>query len=183
MHIVTARLVLREFETDDWPAVLAYQRDPRYLKFYPWTDRTETEVRNFVQVFMDQQVEQPRRKFQLAITLPDDGRVIGNCGIRRKNGNDREADIGFELAPEYWGRGYATEAAIAIVDFGFRELRLHRISSWCIADNTASARVLERAGLRLEGRLRENEYFKGRWWDTLLYGLLESEWRNQETKV
>ena len=54
---------------------------------------------------------------------------------------------------------------------------MHRISSWCIADNTASARVLERLGLRQEGRLRENEHFKGRWWDTLLFGLLESEWR------
>ena len=177
MRIATTRLVLREFETNDWPAVLAYQHDPRYLQFYPWTDRTEAEVRDFVQMFLDQQAERPRRKFQLAITLPHDGRVVGNCGIRHKNENDWEADIGYELAPEYWGRGYATEAAIAIVNFGFRELRLHRISSWCIANNAASARVLERVGLRLEGRLRENEYFKGRWWDTLLYGLLESEWR------
>jgi ribosomal-protein-alanine N-acetyltransferase len=177
MHINTDRLILREFTTDDWPDVLAYQRDPRYIRFYAWTDRTEAEVRDFVQTFLDQQAVRPRREYQLAITLPDTGRLIGNCGIRRKPANDWEADIGFELAPEYWGRGYATEAARAIVDFGFRELRLHRISSWCIADNAASARVLERVGLRREGRLRENDYFKGRWWDTLLYGLLESEWK------
>ena len=134
-------------------------------------------MRDFVQMFVDQQAEQPRRKFQLAITLPDSGRVIGNCGIRRKPENDWEADIGYELAPEYWRRGYATEAALAMVNFGFRDLGLHRISSWCIADHAASAGVLERVGLRPEGRLRENEYFKGRWWDTLLYGLLVSEWR------
>jgi RimJ/RimL family protein N-acetyltransferase len=177
MRISTARLVLREFATDDWPDVLVYQRDPRYLRFYAWTDRTEAEVRDFLRVFLDQQTERPRRKFQLAITLRDSGRLVGNCGIRCKPESDWEADIGFELAPEYWGRGYATEAALTMVDFGFRELGLHRISSWCIADNAASARALERVGLRLEGRLRENEYFKGRWWDTLLYGLLESEWR------
>ena len=177
MRITTARLVLREFVADDWPDVLAYQRDPRYLRLYAWTDRTEAEARDFVQMFLDQQADQPRSKFQLAITLSDGGRLIGNCGVRRKAENDWEADIGYELAPERWGRGYATEAALAIVDFGFRELELHRISSWCIADNAASARVLERVGLRLEGRLRENEYFKGRWWDTLLYGLLESEWK------
>ena len=177
MRIVTERLILREFVVGDWPDVLAYQRDPRYLRFYAWTDRTEGEVRDFVQMFVDQQADQPRRKFQLAITLPDSGRLIGNCVIRRNADNDWEADIGYELAPEHWGRGYATEAALAIVSCGFRELGLHRISSWCIADNTASARVLERVELRLEGRLRENEYFKGRWWDTLLYGLLESEWR------
>lgn len=177
MQIVTARLILREFVFDDWPAVLEYQRDPRYLRFYPWSDRTDAEVREFVQMFLDQQAEQPRRKFHLAITLPSDkGHVIGNCGIRLKDGRDWEADIGYEIAPGYWGRGYATEAALAIVEFGFRELGLYRISSWCTADNAASARVLEKVGLKLEGRLRENEYFKGRWWDTLLYGLLGNEW-------
>ncbi len=176
MRIATERLVLREYEHGDWPAVLAYQRDPRYFQFSPWTGRTEAETRDFVAMFMAQQTERPRRIFQLAITLPDDGRVIGSCGIRRKPANDWEADLGYELAPEQWGRGYATEAALAIVGFGFQELRLRRVSSWCIADNIASARVLERVGLQLEGRLRENEHFKGRWWDTLLYGLLESEW-------
>ncbi len=181
MRIATERLLLRDFVTDDWPDVLAYQCDPRYLQFYPWADRTEAEVRRFVKLFVDQQTERPRRNFQFAITFPDGGQVIGNIGIRRKPENDWEADIGYELAPEYWGRGYATEAALAIVDFGFRELGLHRISSWCIADNAASARVLERVGLRPEGRLRENEHFKGRWWDTLLYGLLESEWRTSAT--
>ena len=175
MCITTARLVLREFLIDDWPDVLGYQRDPRYLRFYPWTDRTEADVRDLVKMFLDQQGDQPRRKFQLAITLPGSGRLIGTCGIRRKQENDLEADIGYELAPDYWGKGYATEAALAIVEFGFRELELHRVSSWCIAENAASSRVLERVGLRLEGRLRENEYFKGRWWDTLLYGLLERD--------
>ncbi|OGO50978.1 MAG: GNAT family N-acetyltransferase [Chloroflexi bacterium RBG_16_68_14] len=177
MRIATARLILREFAADDWTDVLAYQRDPRYLRFYSWTERTDAEARAFVRKFLDQQADRPRRSFQLAITQADSGRLIGNCGIRRKPENDWEADIGYELAPECWGRGYATEAARAMVDFGFRELELHRISSWCIADNVASARVLERLGLRQEGRLRENEYFKDRWWDTLLYGLLRSQWK------
>ena len=177
MRITTERLVLRDFVMDDWPAVLAYQRDPRYLRFYPWADRNEGEVREFVQVFLGQQERSPRSEFQLAITLPESGQMIGNCGIRRKPANDWEADIGYELAPDHWGQGYATEAALALVSFGFHELGLHRVSSWCVAENTGSTRVLERVGLRLEGRLRENEYFKGRWWDTLLYGLLEREWR------
>jgi RimJ/RimL family protein N-acetyltransferase len=182
MRITTERLILREFVFDDWQDVLAYQRDPRYLRYYPWTERTENQARDFVQTFLDWQDERPRRRFQFAVALPDDGRLIGSCGIRRKEDNDREADIGYELAPEHWGRGYATEAALAVVEFGFSELRLDRISSWCIADNTASAGVLERVGLRQEFRLREYEYFKGRWWDTLLYGLLESEWRASATE-
>ena len=82
MRIATERLLLRDFVTDDWPDVLAYQRDPRYLQFYPWADRTEAEVRRFVKLFVDQQTERPRRNFQFAITFPDGGQVIGNIGIR-----------------------------------------------------------------------------------------------------
>ena len=128
-------------------------------------------------MFLEQQQEQPRRRFQLVIARLHDGRLIGNCGLRREPDNDWEADIGYELSLDYWGQGFATEAAGAMVEFGFRDLGLHRISSWCIAGNTASARVLERLGFRQEGRLRQNEYFKGRWWDTLLYALLADEWR------
>lgn len=177
MQLTTDRLTLREYTPDDVPAVLAYQRDPRYNRYYPWTDRTEAEVRKFLQMFFDWRAEEPRRKFQFAITLSDSGQLIGSAGIRRKSENDWEADIGYELAPEHWGNGYATEAARALVDFGFRELKLHRISSWCIAENAASVRVLERLGFKLEGRLRENDHFKNRWWDSLLYALLEDEWR------
>lgn len=176
MRLVTDRLVLREFVEADWPTVLAYQRDCRYLRYYPWTDRTPDDARAFVGMFLDWQRETPRRRFQLAITLEEGGALIGNCGIRRKLDNDWQVDIGYELNPAHWGRGYATEAARAMVNFGFGQLALERISSWCIADNTASARVLERLAFRQEGRLRRNEYFKGRWWDTLLFALLRDEW-------
>ncbi|MGB2694113.1 MAG: GNAT family protein [Dehalococcoidia bacterium] len=177
MRITTDRLILRDFVEGDWPPMLAWQRDPRHFRYYAWTeDRTEADVRALLQRFLGEQKVQPRRRFQLAITLPESGQIIGDAGIRRKTENDWEADIGYELAPEYWGNGYATEAARALVDMGFREWGLHRISSWCIADNVASARVLERLGLRLEGRLREADFFKGRWWDSLLYGLLVDEW-------
>ena len=71
--------------------------------------------------------------------------------------------MGYELAPRYWGCGYATEAAAALLAFGFRELKLHRVWAQCIAENTASAHVLEKIGMRQEGRLREQERMQGRW--------------------
>ena len=179
MELHTHHLLLREFVSADWPAVLAYQRDSQYLRFYHWIDRTPEDVQRFVQMFLDQQREQPRLKFQLAVILKSSGQLIGNCGIRRDTIDASQADIGYELDPNYWGYGYATEAARAITAFGFTQLNVHRIWAWCIADNTASARVLERVGLRLEGRLRETDHFKGRWWDRLVYALLEDEWRVQ----
>ena len=181
MILTTKRLVLREFEEEDWQAVLTYQSDPRYLRYYPWTSRSEQDARMYVQQLLAQQQEEPRTKFQLAITLASNGQLIGNAGIRMKTAQDREADIGYELDPRSWGYGYATEVADAFLTFGFRELGLHRIWAWCIAENTASAHVLEKVGMRQEGRLRENRWMKDRWWDTLLYAILEHEWQNRPT--
>ena len=118
MILTTKRLVLREFEEDDWRAILAYQSDPLYLRYNPWTHRTELDVRAFVQLFLAQREEEPRTKFQFAITLAPDGQLIGNAGIRMRTPDAWEAEIGYELDPRYWGRGYATEAAQALLAFG-----------------------------------------------------------------
>ena len=171
MRLETPRLILREYTEDDVPAVLAYQGDPRYLRYYPWQERTFDDVQRFVRRFIDWQAESPRRRFQLAVLLRESGALIGSCGVRRKPNDDTEADIGFELSPEHWGRGYATEAATAMAAFAFRDLGMHRLSSWCIAENAASARVLVKLGMSLEDRLTATERFKGRDWDTLLYGM------------
>ncbi len=177
MQIPTSRLVLRDFVADDWAIVRDYQSDPEYNRFYPWSERSEAEARAFVQMFINFQTEQPRRKFQFAITLLPGGRLIGSCGIRRKADNEWEADMGYELAPQYWGNGYATEAARAVVDFGFKKLKLHRVSALCVAGNDRSAKVLERLGFRLEGWLKQDDYFKNQWWDTQIYAILEDEWK------
>ncbi len=177
MEIRTERLLLREFVPEDWRAVLAYQADPRYLVYNPWTERTEQDVQDFVQRFIKWAQEQPRRKHQLAIVLLEEGRLIGNCGIRMETAAANEAELGYEIEPACWGRGYATEAACAMVGFGFEQLYLHRVAAWCIAENTGSARVLEKLGMQLEGRLREHEWIKGRWHDALLYGMLDREWK------
>jgi RimJ/RimL family protein N-acetyltransferase len=185
MLLNTDRLTLRDFTDDDWPEVLAYQSEPLYLRYNPWTTRRPDEVRQFVHRFVTQQHEDPRTKFQLAVVLKTTNQLIGNCGIRLEftpmfdAAELHAANIGYELAPQHWGKGYATEAARAIVEFGFTQLRVHRISAWCIADNTGSAHVLEKLGMQLEGRMREKEYFKGRWWDTLGFAILEDEWRAQ----
>jgi len=181
MEITTPRLILREIVADDWPAVLAYQSDPRYYRYYAWTERTDADVREFTAMLTGMRDKHdPRREFQLAITLAGDPTLIGNCGIRRKPENEWEADIGYELHHEYWGRGYATEAITAMVEFGFRELGLHRVSALCNAENERSWRVMERIGMKREGLLRETNSFKGRWWDALVYGVLREEWETKE---
>jgi RimJ/RimL family protein N-acetyltransferase len=177
MKLETERLLLRDFVKDDWQRVLEYQSDPLYLRYYEWTERTPEAVQEFVGWFLAHQKQTPRIKFQLAIVVKSSNQLIGNCGIRMEKAGAFQADIGYELDPNYWNHGYATEAAHAVVDFGFSTFGLHRVWSWCVADNVGSAHVLEKLGMRLEGHLRENEYYRDRWWDTLMYGILEDEWK------
>ena len=177
MQLTTERLVLRDFVESDWEAVLAYQQDPLYLRYYEWTSRTGEEVRAFLQMFLNHQRQVPRIKFQFAVTLRSTGQVIGNCGIRRDSPEAREADMGYELDPKHWGQGYATEAARTVLDFGFSHMNVRRVTAWCIADNVASARVLEKIGMKLEKRMRHHQYFKGRWWDTLSYAIPYEDWQ------
>lgn len=177
MILQTGRLILREFVAEDWPAVMAYQSDPQYLRYYEWVERTEEEVQAFVQRFLDWQVEKPRLKYQFAITLPGEARPIGNCGVRLGEVGAQIGELGYEIAPRHWGRGYATEAAGAIMRFGFEELGLHRIWGQTVAENVASQQVMKKLGMRAEGCLREAQWYKGRWWDTVIYGILDTEWR------
>ena len=176
MKLETERLILRDFVKDDWHRVLEYQSDPLYLRYYEWTERTPEAIQEFVGWFLDHQKQKPRIKFQLAVVLKSNNLLIGNCAVRMEEANAMEADLGYEFDPKHWNRGYATEAAHAIVDFGFNHFCVHRVWAACVADNVGSAHVLEKLGLKLEGRFRENRYYKGRWWDSLYYAILADEW-------
>ena len=116
MKLETERLILRDFVEEDWLAVFNYQTNPLYLRFNKWTDRTPEAVREFVSWFMNHQIQEPRIKFQMAVVLKSNNQLIGNCGVRMEKADDLEANIGYELNPQYWNFGYATEAAHAIVD-------------------------------------------------------------------
>lgn len=179
MQLTTPRLLLREIVENDWQSVLAYQSKPDYLKYYAWEERAKADVQAFIRKFLAEQKEQPRYRFQLAVTLAETGQLIGICGLRKPTADSQEAEIGYEIDPAFWGHGYATEAADQMMTFGFADLQLHRIWAWCIVENRASVRVLEKLGMQREGRLRENRWVKGRWHDTLIYGILRQEWEKR----
>jgi [ribosomal protein S5]-alanine N-acetyltransferase len=171
----TSRLLLRDFLPGDLGSLAAYRQDPLYQRYLPARPAGDADSRELLERFIGWQEEEPRTRFQLAIVLSSSGELIGSAGLRRRAPDSLVADLGFELAPSFWGHGYATEAARALVEYGFSELRLHRIHAHCIAENDASARVLERVGMRKEGVMRDHEFFRERWWDVHWYGMLESD--------
>lgn len=175
MLIASERLILREFTFEDWQPVLAYQSDSRYLQFCEWENRKRKDIEAFIQMFLEQQQQLPRIKFQLAVILKSEHKLIGNCGIRKENSFSDEAELGYEISPSYWGKGYATEAASNILKFGFEDLKLYRIYSRCIAENIASKTVLQKIGMKFKRKLPKNEFFKNRYWDTLEFEILKDE--------
>ena len=177
LTVLTERLLLRDFVEGDWRAVHEYGSDPEVVRFMPWGPNTEDETRAFVARALAGQNEDPRTKHELAIVLRQKGRLIGGCGIRVSAPSDRGADMGYCLHREFWGAGYATEAAEALLAFGFDKLDLHRVMATCDVGNAASARVLEKIGMRREAHFREDSWVRGAWRDSYLYAILEEEWR------
>lgn len=178
--LTTQRLVLREFEPDDWEALHAVESRPEVARYQSFEPRTPDESRLYVLEANQAAAEDPRLTYDLAAVLADDGRIIGRCGLGIGDEEPREAMLWYTLHPDAWGRGYATEAARAMVNFGFRGLGLHRIWADCDPANVASWRVLEKLGMRREGHLRENAWVKGEWVDSLIYAILEREWTGSD---
>ena len=100
--------------------------------------------------------------------------MIGGCGMEKRP-IWKDAVLGYCFNKTYWGKGYATEAVRALLEFGFKSLALHRIFANCDPSNVASNRVLMKSGMKLEGHLRKNFRVKGGWRDTMIYGILERE--------
>jgi RimJ/RimL family protein N-acetyltransferase len=171
----TQRLILRDFVESDWQAVHNYASNPEVVRYLPFGPNTEEDTKNFLQTEIKMRRKRPRQHFGFAVTLKSDKQVIGACRISITNPSKEEGSIGYCLAKEFWGQGYATETARKLLDFGFKQLSLHRIFAFCDPKNTRSMRVLVKIGMRQEGYLREYEWIKGKWQDSLLYAILDRE--------
>lgn len=174
MLLETPRLHLRRFREQDAPALAAYRSDPAVARYQGWTAPVSTE--SAVALAREFAHGDPRRPgwFQYAVELRSRAALVGDLGVRLHD-NRMQADLGFTMAGEHQGRGYATEAVRAVLHDLFAH-GVHRVSAECDARNTRSARLLERAGFRREGLRRHGTHSKGEWTDDLLFGLLDDQW-------
>ncbi len=122
-----------------------------------------------------------KRKPSLLIVTKS-GERVGVVGVNEYSENSRRMEIGYWIAPEHWGNGYATEAVSLFVDFLFREYGINKVEAKTLATNVASQRVLEKNGFKLEGRLRKHSWDRNRgcFEDLLVYGLLREEWEGRK---
>lgn len=150
-HIETNRLVLRIPSLEDAEAIFnSYAQDVEVLRYLTWkphqnVHETELFLADCIAAWAGD------FRFPYVITLADGGGVIGMVEIRV---NDFKADVGYVLSRHHWGKGFATEALRSIVEWALRQRSIYRVWALCDVDNLASARVLEKVGMRREGVLR-----------------------------
>ena len=182
LPLITERLALRRYTYDDIPDVLAFASQPSVAKVLPERiPATEEGVRKYINQQNSYQPFEKDKVFELAVERQEDGRVIGLLGLICRDPG--QGEIGWALGVEYRGQGYATEAARALMDYGFNALGLHRIHADTNSDNLASWRIMERLGMRREAVLRDSVYEDGQWLDRVIYGMLADEWRDIGSSV
>jgi [ribosomal protein S5]-alanine N-acetyltransferase len=132
-----------------------------------------------LRLWLSEQEQWPRKSIPLGIELRSEGKLIGSTGF--SSIEEGTGVFGFVLHKHYWGFGIATEAAQAVVRFGFEQLGLHRVVAECFVEQVASARIFEKLGMRREGHFRKNALKAGIWRDTYQYAMLNEEWTAQLT--
>ena len=176
--LVTERLLLRPFSDDDLEALHAMRADPevnRYLYGGPLTLDEAREVLD--RRIAGASISAEGEWLAAAAVLRGTGELVADVVLQWASAEHRQGELGFIVAPEHQGHGYATEASRPLLDFGFETLGLHRIVGRLEARNAASARVLEKLGMRREARFVENEWVKGEWQSELVYALLARDRR------
>lgn len=171
MIIETKRLLLRPFVPEDWPGLYAYLSQPETVRYEPYGVFTKEEAKA-------EAVQRANSEAFLAVCLKDTGKLIGNIYLCRQEYKTWE--LGFVFNALYRGQGYATEAAQAALQQYFATGEMRRVIAMCNPENTASWRLLERLGMKLEGRLVKNIWLKKDeqgnpiWQDTFLYGMIDN---------
>lgn len=177
LALETNRLLLRSFRENDLDAFVTYRSDPAVAKYQGWdAPYDQPTAAAFVREMAQKQPAIPGEWYQVAIELKSNYEMIGDCAFHILAEDARQAEIGFTLARQYQGKGYATEAVARLLDYLFREIGLHRVRAICDVENLASAKLLERIGMRREGHFVKNIWFKGEWGSEYWYGLLKEEW-------
>jgi RimJ/RimL family protein N-acetyltransferase len=178
--ICTERLVIRPFTLADLDALYDFHRLPEVARYLYWEPRSRAEVRASLAEKVTRTILTAEgQALCLAVDLAGTGELVGDCVLFWHSRQYEQGEVGYIFHPAYQGRGLATEAVGAMLGLGFEGLGLHRIAGRCDARNTASARVMERNGMRREAHLVENEFVKGEWTDELIYAILRPEWERQ----
>ena len=169
----TERLVLRKLKIEDADSMYIYASNDDVTKYVLWDSHTSPEqTKQFLQFMIDKYEQE---NYAWAVTLKDSDEFIGTIDYVMLDHNERIGEIGYALSHLYWGKGYMSEAAKAVLHYGFTELHLERIQARCFAENIGSERVMQKAGMVYEGTMRKAKLSKGTYYDLKMYSMIREE--------
>jgi RimJ/RimL family protein N-acetyltransferase len=185
MKIQTSRFLLRDFLPSDAPAFLAFHADPRYSRFYNPDEATPQHAKQLLATFHAWASQQPRLNYQLAVVQRREPEVLVGCaGLRCAGFPDGQAEVGLELAPDYWGRhAYAVEIGRVLLDFGFRELGLRSITGSTVSANTRIARLAEWFGAESVAVRPGSAWMAGCDWRSVDWRITREQWQHRTSAM
>jgi ribosomal-protein-alanine N-acetyltransferase len=175
--IESERLMLRPLTMSDDQAVYAYASDPQVSKYVTFeTAKSIEDSRVFLETSLKNYSE-GKDPLNFAVILKSENKLIGSVGYLHWSNVDKRIEIGYALSRPYWNQGYVTEAAKLLIDYCFTNTDIIRIEARCRAEHNASARVMEKAGMKYEGLLHKQSFIKGEYWDMKIYSIIRDEWQ------
>lgn len=177
--IETERILLRKMSLKDAKDMFEYAQDSQASKYTGWyTHNSIQDTKLFLQYTINNYKNNQLSNW--GIVQKAEQKFIGTAGFVDWNIEHAKAEIGYTLSRKYWGKGYMTEVVNAIIYFGFRTMMLNRIEARCVIENIASARVMEKVGMKYEGILRGCMFMKGKYRDLKMYSILKEEFSGKE---
>ena len=173
-NLETERLLLRRVNNNDIKEVLALRSNPETMKYIP-RPLVKNDDEALEHIAMIETKIENNEGINWAITLKDNPKLIGLIGHYRIKPEHYRSEIGYMILPEFNGKGIVTEAVQEVVNYGFEAMQLHSIEAVIDPDNIASAKVLEKNNFVKEAHLKENEFYDGRFYDSVIYSLLNKK--------
>lgn len=181
-ELVTPRLVLRRMEAASAPGLFALRRDPEVMRY---VEREPPETIAEIEELISQNEQGLQNQACIAWSLwtRESPRFCGTIGYWRMQPEHDRAEVGYMLARDWWGKGLASEALQAALEYGFQSMGMHSVSADVNPDNSASIRLLERHGFVREAYFRENFLWRGNYLDSAVFGLLKQDWERHPTRA
>jgi RimJ/RimL family protein N-acetyltransferase len=180
-EIVTKRLALRDLEASDAQRIFEYRSRPDVSRFQSWGTQSADAIQSYIRGLSAAEPGMPGSWYQIGIILLSGRELIGDCGFHVLETEPRQAELGIALAPEFQGRGYATETLRVLLDYLLVELGKHRVFGSVDPRNVRSTMLLQRIGMRKEAHFVKSLWFKGEWVDDVIFAILASEWKSSNT--
>lgn len=171
-NLESERLLLRQLSVDDVGEIFTLRSNPETMKYIPRPLATNVEEALSHIKLINETIEKGEG-INWGITEKGNPKLLGIIGHYRIKWEHSRSEIGYMILPEHQGKGIISEAIQLIIDYGFNEMKMHSLEAIIDPDNSASAKVLEKNNFIKEAHLKENEFYDGKFLDTVIYSLLK----------